>query len=280
MKWRWTLIPTNPCVNWGAWIELLFDRECDMWTSCDSARVCACVLQFSLSSLTSLAAFYADGLINGWEMLALHCGCFLSSNALHDANAHTQKKDKEEKEHSTLSVTAIKPAEAFSWRAASRSSVDSELHSSRLMKYTDTQSLLDHRKTPSEFIIPTVSHTKSTTVIVKVFLNVWSASLSDQMQQKSSTMLLQFKPPLHRRHWEGRVCHHHLVAHILITNMARYQDHTKVKVNVITHTVSTVQWCIHAEMDSFNKSRETADESQTWADTSLTDTQFKWIWCW
>lgn len=118
------------------------------------------------------------------------------------------------------------------------------------------------------------------TVIVKVFLNVWSASLSDQMQQKSSTMLLQFKPPLHRCHWEGRVCRHHLVAHILITNMAWYQDHTKVKVNVITHTVSTVQWCIHAEMDSFNKSRETAGESQTWADTSLTDTQFKWIWCW
>lgn len=148
------------------------------------------------------------------------------------------------------------------------------------MKYTDTQSLLDHRKTSSELIIPTVSHTKPMTVIVKVFLNVWSASLSDQMQQKSSTMLLQFKPPLHRCHWEGRVCRHHLVAHILITNMAWYQDHTKVKVNVITHTVSTVQWCIHAEMDSFNKSRETAGESQTWADTSLTDTQFKWIWCW
>lgn len=60
--------------------------------TCDMSAMSVCVRLFpelSHRSLRCLAGFYADGPVNGWEMLVLHCGCSPSCNAWHDRRTHT-----------------------------------------------------------------------------------------------------------------------------------------------------------------------------------------------
>lgn len=82
-------------VSMNVFCVLLFVLHVNLvWLSSVSVHVCVfmCVRLFSeLShrSLGCLAGFYADGLINEWEMLVLHYGCSPSCNARHDMTWHT-----------------------------------------------------------------------------------------------------------------------------------------------------------------------------------------------
>lgn len=73
------------------------------WLTCPPCLcMCMCVRLFSeLShrSLRCLAGFYADGLINGWEMLVLHYGYSPSCNARHDPPppTHTHRANRKRK---------------------------------------------------------------------------------------------------------------------------------------------------------------------------------------
>lgn len=79
--------------TWGHNVALYCEHDClcYMWNVSDSHSLCLCMFmcvrlfsELSHRSLRCLAGFYADGLINGWEMLVLHYGYSPFCNSRHD----------------------------------------------------------------------------------------------------------------------------------------------------------------------------------------------------